>query len=133
MAEVATPLYAALDKDKRKKLVWDEAMVTAFEALKQQVANAVALTLPNFNKKFVLVTDASDTGVGAMLANRDNSCGGAKLAPIAFFSIMRYRQNNLGTARPRRSYWPLCWPYANSAYIWVDPLISSLINEHCVG
>ena len=57
----------------------------SFEALKQQVANAVALTLPNFNKKFVLVTDASDTGVGAMLANRDNSCGGAKLAPIAFF------------------------------------------------
>ena len=58
---------------------------TPFEALKQQVANAVALTLPNFNRKFVLVTYASDTGVVAMLANRDNSCGGAKLAPIAFF------------------------------------------------
>ena len=85
MAEIATPLYAALDKDKRKKLVWDAAMVTAFEALKQQVANAVALTLPNFNQKFVLVTDASDTGVGAMLANRSNSGGEAKLAPIAFF------------------------------------------------
>ena len=45
-------------------------MVTAFEALKQQVANAVALTLPNFNKKFVLVTDASDTGVGAVGKSR---------------------------------------------------------------
>ena len=85
MAEIATPLYAALGKDKRKKLVWDEAMVTAFEALKQQVANAVALTLPNFNKKFVLVTDASDTGVDAMLANNNNNFGGAKLTPIAFF------------------------------------------------
>ena len=28
MAEIATPLYAALVKDKRKKLVWDESMVT---------------------------------------------------------------------------------------------------------
>ena len=122
MAEIASPLYAALDKDKRNKLVWDAAMVTAFEALKQQVANAVALTLPNFNQKFVLVTDASDTGVGAMLANRSNSGGEAKLAPIAF-STMHYHQSNHGTARLRRNYWPLSWPYVNSASIWDDPSI----------
>ena len=60
-------------------------MVTAFEALKHQVVNVVALNLPNVNKKCVLVTDASDTGVGAMLANRSNSYGEAKLDPIALF------------------------------------------------
>ena len=85
MAKIAKPLYDALEKDGRKKLVWDATMVTAFEALKHQVSNAVALNLPNFNKKFVLVTDASDTGVGAMLTNRSNSSDETKLDPIAFF------------------------------------------------
>ena len=85
MAEIANPLYDALETDGRKKLVWDATMVTAFEALTHQVVNAVALNLPTFNKKCVLVTDASDTGVGAMLANRSNSSGEAKLDPIAFF------------------------------------------------
>ena len=40
----------------------------AFEELKNRVANAIALNTPDFNKQFVLVTNASDQEVGAMLA-----------------------------------------------------------------
>ena len=73
MAEIAKPLYMALEKDGKKKLIWDTLTTTAFETLKQQVADAVGLNLPNFDRKFVLVTHASETGVGAMLANRDKN------------------------------------------------------------
>ena len=85
MAEIAKPLYMALEKDGKKKLIWDTLTTTAFETLKQQVADAVALNLPNFDRKFVLVTDASETGVGAMLANRDKNNDETKLKPVAFF------------------------------------------------
>ena len=84
MSEVAKPLYMALEKDGKKKLVLDESRKTAFESLKRQVSDAVALNLPNFEKKFVLVTDASDTGVGCMLANRSGGITD-RLDPIAFF------------------------------------------------
>ena len=56
-------------------------MCHGFEQLKGRTANAVALHIPDFTKTFVLVTDASDQGVGAMLANKDAGV----LKPIAFF------------------------------------------------
>ena len=81
VAETARPLYDALEKDGKKKLVWTETMTSSFNKLKQQVSDAVALYLPDFKKPFVLVTDASDSGTGAMLANRD----GQDLKPLGFF------------------------------------------------
>ena len=56
-------------------------MTSSFNKLKQQVSDAVSLYLPDFKKPFVLVTDASDSGTGAMLANRD----GQDLKPLGFF------------------------------------------------
>ncbi|XP_043196791.1 uncharacterized protein LOC122367597 isoform X1 [Amphibalanus amphitrite] len=81
VAETARPLYDALDKDGRQKLHWTDKMKSAFNKLKQQVSDAVALYLPDFTKPFTLVTDASDVGTGAMLANRD----GQHLKPLGFF------------------------------------------------
>ena len=81
VAETARPLYEALDKDGKKTLKWTEEMTSSFTKLKQQVSDAVALYLPDFKKPFVLVTDASDSGTGAMLANRD----GQDLKPLGFF------------------------------------------------
>ena len=43
----------------------------------------MALNIPDFSKKFVLVMDVSDQGVGVMLANREQA--GAQLKPIAFY------------------------------------------------
>ena len=57
-------------------------MDIAFERLKNQIANASALHLPDFQKPFVLITDASAVGTGAMLANKSPS---GELLPVAFF------------------------------------------------
>ena len=90
MAEihVAKPLYDALEQNGRQRLVWTEAMCHDFEELKNRTANAVALHIPDCTKKFVLVTDASDQGVGAMLANEN----GGMLKPTAFFIIPSLQQ-----------------------------------------
>ena len=46
---------------------WDESEERAFHALKSKLCNFPILRLPDLTKKFVLRTDASDTGVGAIL------------------------------------------------------------------
>ena len=68
MANIAKPLYDLLDKDGKKMLQWTPEATDAFERLKIQVAKPPALYLPDFNGPFVLVTDNSTVGTGAMLA-----------------------------------------------------------------
>jgi hypothetical protein len=57
---------------------WQEAHDIAFQALKQALVTAPVLALPNFSKPFEVETDASDTGIGAVLHQSGH--------PIAFVS-----------------------------------------------
>ena len=81
MATIAKPLYNMMNGNKNKPIQWDREAAEAFETLKHQVASSPVLRLPNMKKPFVLVTDASDVGTGAMLAQRSD---GGQLAPVAF-------------------------------------------------
>lgn len=72
---MATPLTLLLTKD---HFEWTSAAQLAFENLKIAISIAPVLSLPNFCLPIVLETDASDTGMGAVLSQQGHL--------IAFFN-----------------------------------------------
>ncbi|XP_021317789.1 uncharacterized protein LOC110435983 [Sorghum bicolor] len=75
-AVIARPLYDLLKKG--VVFCWTSTHSTAFSALQSALMSAPVLALPDFNKPFQIQTDASDTGVGAVLMQDGH--------PLAFVS-----------------------------------------------
>lgn len=73
---ICQPLTALLKKG--VLFVWTDAHTTAFQTLKQALAAAPVLALPDFSTSFVVETDASDSGIGAVLMQKGH--------PLAFLS-----------------------------------------------
>jgi hypothetical protein len=78
-SSIAAPLHAL--KRKGIAFVWEDDQ-KAFDLLKQALCEAPVLQIPDFGKEFVLVTDASDVAVSAILHQRVNG----SLAPISYYS-----------------------------------------------
>ena len=66
-AAVTCPLTDATKNGRPNKVVWDDALEKAFNYVKQILTSEPVLRLPDFEKTFILATDASDTGLGAVL------------------------------------------------------------------
>jgi hypothetical protein len=76
----AAPLHRL--KGKGIHFEWGEEQRVSFESLKTALCEAPVLQVPDFEKDFVLVTNASDIAVSAVLNQRVNE----QLAPVAFYS-----------------------------------------------
>ncbi|KAI0520337.1 hypothetical protein KFK09_007809 [Dendrobium nobile] len=63
---------------KSKEFHWGTEQQISFDSVKKAISSAPILSLPNFDKLFVVDTDASSIGVGAVLSQEGK--------PIAFFS-----------------------------------------------
>lgn len=64
-SSLIAPLCDLLKKN--KKFLWDIACDSAFRSLKECLISAPILSCPNFDLPFIIQTDASDVGLGAVL------------------------------------------------------------------
>ncbi|WUR04790.1 integrase catalytic domain-containing protein [Vairimorpha necatrix] len=79
-SSVAGCLYDLLKKD--KNFCWGELEDKAFNELKTIIKSNIALYQPDYAKPFILETDACNSGVGAILSQRQ----GETIYPISYAS-----------------------------------------------
>lgn len=71
-ATIAEPLNRLLDAN-NTSFKWTEDCEKSFLKMKELLVTAPILCYPDFNKKFVLYTDASNFGMGAVLSQMDEN------------------------------------------------------------
>lgn len=74
-AHIAHPMTELLKKD---GYVWSEEATISFANLKKAMLSPLVLSYPDFSITFAVETDASQSGIGAVLMQNDH--------PIAYFS-----------------------------------------------
>ena len=67
---IVAPLTDLTKKTKPNKVIWEEEHDNSYNELKLAVNKAPVLRLPDMEKGFVLQTDASDVGLGAVVMQR---------------------------------------------------------------
>ena len=81
-SRIAAPLTDLTRKGQPKHVTWTDREQVAFDDLKERVTSAPILRLPDFGKQFVVRTDASNTGLGAVILQE--YCDG--VFPVAYAS-----------------------------------------------
>ena len=80
-AKLAQPLHHLTKKDVEFR--WSSEYQVSFECLKQKLCSAPVIAFPNFERDFVLETDASIQGIAAVLVQQQED---GKLHPVAYAS-----------------------------------------------
>ena len=80
-AKIAQPLHKLTRKD--TEFHWTSECQDAFEELKQKLTTAPVLAYPSFDKDFILETDASIQGIGAVLSQVQDD---GLIHPVAYAS-----------------------------------------------
>ena len=80
-SDIVCPLTNLLKKN--VNFNWDDSCDISFNKLKSILISHPVLMSPNFSRDFELSIDASDTGIGAMLCQKDDL---GESHPVAFFS-----------------------------------------------
>ena len=78
---LAAPLNLLLKKE--APFHWHAQQEESFKVLKEALTNAPVLIFPDYSKPFIMCTDASQVGLGAVLMQTDNR---GKNQPVAFAS-----------------------------------------------
>ena len=97
-AKITDPLHeyprGDMAKKKKERVVLNEAARDAFQKLKKAVMSAPVLAYPNPNKEYLLKTDASKLGLGAMLSQKQDN---RRYHPVAFGSRASHGMESITT------------------------------------
>lgn len=81
---VTAPINSLIKKQpKGKAFSFPQEAILAFNEIKQRLVSAPILSIPKFDKPFIISTDASDLGLGCVLSQKDDE---GKEHPVAFAS-----------------------------------------------
>lgn len=89
-ARIAHPLHSLTRKE--ASYVWDAHCQEAFDCLKQHLTNSPVLAFPNFREEFILETDASLQGLGAVLS-QEQPDGNQRPISYGSRSLQPHEQN----------------------------------------
>ena len=70
-SDITHPLHRLLQKD--VKFEGNQSCQNSFESWKEQLISSPILGFPDTDKDYVLYTDASDVGIGAVLTQKDEN------------------------------------------------------------
>ena len=82
-ATVAAPLTDSTKKNSPNQVIWTDCCAQAWQTLKDELCSSPVLKSPDFTAQYILQTDASNQGVGAVLSQRDEL---GSDHPVAYFS-----------------------------------------------
>ncbi|KAI5150401.1 hypothetical protein ENBRE01_1475 [Enteropsectra breve] len=88
VAQLTEPLNNLLKGESKrsvKQIIWDQAALEAFRLTKQAMNLNTMRYQPNFDKEFILTTDASDVAIGAILSQLDDK-GNEKI--VHYYSMI---------------------------------------------
>lgn len=80
-ADLVSPL--TLLTSKKARFIWGDEQENAFQALKHVLSQSTLLVFPDPNKQYHVYTDASDIGIGVVLAQEDED---GMERPVCFLS-----------------------------------------------
>ena len=89
-ARIAEPLNKLLQKGAIYR--WNDNCQKAFDILKEKIKTAPLLVYPDFNRTFILQTDASLIGLGAVLCQLDDE-GNERVIAYASRTISKHERN----------------------------------------
>ena len=93
-SSIARPLTDMLKKD--AKFLWTKECENSFNLLKDKLTSAPLLAYPDYSREFVVETDASGVGIGAILSQKDPVTG--RLKPISYASrLLKTAERNYST------------------------------------
>ena len=130
-SKIAAPLNALTRKD--IPFVWTPDCHQAFEKLKELLTSVPLLRYPDFERPFILETDASGDGLGAVLAQQQED---GTVAPIAYASrsLQKHEKNygiteleGLGVVWAAKHFRP--YLYGHHCTVFTDhEALKSLLN-----
>ena len=94
--KIACPLYELMSgensKKKRHNIEWTDRCQRSFEQLKERCSQCPVLAYANYKNPFVLHTEASTTGLGAVLSQKQTD-GTERVVAYASHSLNRTERN----------------------------------------